>query len=489
MAATLYLIGCVLATGQAAPAPAPAARGDWVLVPRLSRGMELVYRGSYTEEAHGGHLQFQRAYRLESRVFVLDAPPRGAEVALFTLLKDRDGQPGDPPVRADSPVRSVRLERGFLDLHGRLGADGVGLSVPLEGPPLLECGAFLEAPAGRIGLEQTWDVAEAGRPLQVWRNTGTDMACGTLCLKLVGVQQSEDWDRPRADRVAWRRRDTVWLSPRLGIACRVERVIEHREPAREEPTQWGKLRYELDSCLQVPGPLAHDRRQEISQALTLRDALTPLLAQPAQYGPQLAALIKRVDYHLENQPPTPYREAVLQVKRRAEAARRGESPPALPDEGSRPSPAVATPGQLAPDFVATDLSAGGSSRPRRWLGKPALLVFYNPSSPTAPDVLRFAQRLAAMHPQRLAVVGLSTVSDAGLVRRQRDELALTFPVLDGSGLHVSYEVTTTPKLVLLDGANIVRGAWLGWGPETSSEVREELKRWLAPSAQLPPPPH
>jgi hypothetical protein len=484
MTATLYVIGCFLAAGQA-PGGAAPARGDWILVPRLARGQELVYRGQYAEEAVDSHAQFARAYRLEARAFVLEAMPQGADVALLTVLRHRDPRPG---VSSDPSVSSVRMERARVNLQGRLSADGVSLSVPLEGPPLLECGAFLEAPAGRIGPDQAWDVAEAGRPLQLWRSAGTEMIAGTLCLKLTGVQQSEDWDQSRADRTAWRRRDTVWLSTRLGIACRVERVIERRDPAHRDPTQIGRLRYDLDSSLQCPAPLAEDRRREILQAFAFRDQLTPLLGQPTRGAAQLANLVSKIDYHLENQPPTPYREVLLQLKRRAEAARRGETPPELPVDVTPRAAARAQPGELAPDFVATELSGEGSARPRRWLGRPVLFIFYSPASATATSVLRFGQRLANAYDNQVSVVGLSVVSDAALVRRQREQLGINFPILDGAGLRISYEVETTPKFVLLDATNIVRGAWLGWGQETPTEVVTELKRWLPPATQLPLPP-
>jgi peroxiredoxin len=144
-------------------------------------------------------------------------------------------------------------------------------------------------------------------------------------------------------------------------------------------------------------------------------------------------------------------------------------------------------GELAPDFLAADLTGSGSARPRRWLGKPVLLVFYSPASPTAREVLHFAQRLWHSYPERIAVVGLA-VGDVPRVKSQCAELGLSFPVLDGGGLRISYGVETTPKFVLLDGANIVRGAWLGWGRETPAEVVEELKRWLTVSTPLPPTP-
>jgi peroxiredoxin len=268
----------------------------------------------------------------------------------------------------------------------------------------------------------------------------------------------------------------------------VERVIERRGPADHEPTQCGKLRYELDSSLVFSGPMAEDRRREITQALTLRDQLVPLLAQPTQHGPQLVNLVKRVDYYSENQPPTPYRPAILQVQRRAESARRGESPPVLFEETAAPAtPTAATVGQLAPDFIANDLTGSGSARPRRWLGKPVLLIFYNPASPTATEVLRFAQRIWRSYPEHVTVVGLA-VGEIAAAKSQHQDLGLAFPVLDGGGLRISYAVETTPKFVILDSSNIVRGAWLGWGRETPAEVVDELKRWLSVSSVVPATP-
>jgi peroxiredoxin len=481
MVATLCLLGCVLATGQkdrpVSPPAAPSAlRGDWILIPRLSRGQELVYRGTFAEEAGTGRVQFSQSYRVETRVFVLDTPPRGASVAFLTVLKHHDPLPPGPS-RPEPASSSVRLERAEVDLQGKiLPAPGVSLAVPLDGPPTVECGAIVEVPRGRVGPGSSWDVLEAGRPPQTWRAVATEMVTGTSCLKLVAEQKSDDWDRPRADRTAWHRRDTVWVAPRLGVACRVERVIERREPARRDPTERSVFRYELESSLQYPGRLGEDRAQEILRAEAFRASAAPFLATPARYTSQLTALLNKINYHLERQPPTPYREAVLQVQRRVEAARRGETPPALPAE-TPTAPAVATVGALAPDFMVSDFGGPEPVRLRRWLGRPLLLVFYHPDSPTAAEVLRYAQHLHTAQPG-LTVLGLSVSDDAALVRRQRTALGLTFPVLSGSGLRVSYAVETTPKLVVLDAAGVVRGAYLGWGRDTSQEVQEEVRRWL-----------
>src|SRR5262249_37523637 len=150
-------------------------------------------------------------------------------------------------------------------------------------PATNECGAFVEGPRGRIGLEQHWDAGEPGRPKRTWTAIGTETINGVSYLKLEGVQQSEDWDRPRADHTAWRRHDLVWMTTKLGVAFRVERTIERREPARSEPTERSIARYELESTLQYPGSLFEDRRREILQAHAFHEAALPLLPSPGKY--------------------------------------------------------------------------------------------------------------------------------------------------------------------------------------------------------------
>src|SRR5262249_42730722 len=154
----------------------------------------------------------------------------------------------------------------------------------------------------------------------------------------------------------------------------------------------------LETETPYPGKLYEDRRDEILQARALMDRLAPLLARPsADNADQLEALLSRINYHLEHHLPTPYPEPVLQMKRRAEAPRHGGPPPArLPDD-TNTAPAVAVPGSPAPDFSATDLVDRKPARLQQFLGRPVVLVFYNPTSFQAEEVLRFAQRLADGH--------------------------------------------------------------------------------------------
>jgi hypothetical protein len=464
--------------------PPPVVRsGEWLLAPRLGRAQEVVYRGTFTEQASGPRVQFDRSYRIDLRCFILDTPPHGAEAALLTTL--RSNAPRSEGAR-DAPASSVRLERLHIDLQGKVRADpGVSLAVPLEGAPTLECGFLIEIPSGKARVGQAWiePCLDSGLPSRHWSVEGSATINATSCLEIRGVQQSDDWDRPRADRAAWRRIDRVWISTRTGLAARVERTIEQREPARLEPYQRSILRYDAEPTLFYPGQLAEAPHQEIQQVLQFRTSGAAWFADPSHFEKQLTALARKVDYHLETLPPTPYRPAMQALKAQVEAARRGEAvrveAPLVesPVVVAKP-PAVATLGQPAPDFVATDLTAAGSGRLTRWRGRPLLLVFYHPQSTRAEDVLTFCQNLHATYGRYVSVVGLAVVDDVKLVLEQRTKLKCTFPVLDGGGLRTSYGVETTPKLVLIDANGIVRGDYLGWGHETPDEVMAELRNWL-----------
>jgi peroxiredoxin len=433
-----------------------------------------LYRGSYNEESLGSRVQFQRNYRVEVRFFVLDTPSRGTELAAMTVLHNR----GSRTAGTEVTHSSVRLERVLVDHQGKASPGShKPVVVPLDRMPTLELGAFVEIPATRSKLGQGWETAEPERPLISWRIAGNEVVNGLPCLKLLGVQQSDDWERPRADRSAWRRQETVWVAPRTGLVQRVERIIEHHEPARKEVSQRSVMRYELENGLQYPAQLAQDRRQETLQAISFREAANPLLEEPAKNLRQLQDLQRRISAHLENQPPTPYREAIQQLRRQVESAARGEVIPVVHEEMPTRAVTVAMPGEPAPDFVAGPIITKESGRLSKWKGKPTLLLFYHPASLTAQDVLQFAQQLETSHGKFMHVVGLSVSDDRAAVQQQREQLRLTFPVYNGGGLRISYGVETTPKLVLIDANGIIRGMYLGWGRETPNEVITEIRRW------------
>jgi peroxiredoxin len=371
----------------------------------------------------------------------------------------------------------VRLEVAPLDSQGRLGG-AASLATPTFGPPTLECGMVMEASMTKVGRNQFWEVSEEGRPPRSWQVVGPELCGGATCIKVVGTQQSDDWDRPRGDHTAWRRRDTVWLMPKLGVAQKVERVVERRLPARRDPTDRSTVSYELDSPpLQYRGRLLEDRRQEILRAKKFQDDARPLLAQPSQYGPQISSLIRKMSYYMDNQAPSPYRKAVLSLQGRLESASRGEpSPPAVAEEVVA-SAAVAVGGRV-PDFIVTDLTSKESARLARKLGRPVFVFFYNPTMDKGTEVLRFAAALYQKYGDNLSIMAMAVTEDPDIARKQHADWKLPFPVLDGKGLHTTFGVDGTPRLIVLDGEGVLRYAVTGWGAHTPGEVTEELRRCM-----------
>jgi hypothetical protein len=372
-----------------------------------------------------------------------------------------------------------------LDRRGAISStEKVDLSVPLAGPPTVELGCFVTLPRVPVGPNHYWEVAETGRPPSRWRVVGTEIISSTNCIKLEGKQQSDDWDQPRADSVAWRRTDLVWLAPQTGVAYKVERTIERREPARTQPTQRSMVRYELDSQLAYPGRLFEDRRQEINHASKFNAEADALLPQPGENKHQIDLLAQRLQQYLQERPPTtPYRRAIEQLQHRIAAVRRGDV--VAEARATTPIIHVARRGHRAPDFLVTDLINQRTVRLYRLLGRPILIVFYNPATANGLHVLEFARGISEKYAEQVTILGMAVTEDVALVRRQQQEMKIAFPLLDGRGLHTTFGVDATPRMILLDADGMMRGGFTGWGYHIPGEVLTELRRCLPPPGSGP----
>jgi peroxiredoxin len=469
MVTSLCLLTCALTLGQT------GAKAEWQLTPQLSPGTELVYSGVYQEETLIPHVQFQRQYRLDATMLVLEANAKSTEIGLMTALSLIDNRQV-PEKNAGGPT-SIRLERGRIDAAGRFfGGDNKAWSIALMGPPTLEHGFLVDAPPGRVGKDAVWEVSEEDRTPRTWQVVGTESTGGYTCVKIVGLQQSEDWDRPRGDRTAWRRKDTLWLHPQLHVAQKVERVVERRDPARQVPTQRATIRYELESRLKYPGRFFEDRRTEITQFDKFRVDAQPLLRQPAQHTAQIEAMLGKVKQQLETPSATPYRKAFVHLQATLERAKRGEA--MVGGGGDEPVAMVKTVerGQRVPDFVVSSLTERETTRFQRLLGKPILVVFYNPANKSGREIVAFAKKLADTHGKNLSIMAMAVTNDAELARKQHTELKLPFPILDGQGMRLTFGAEQTPRFVLLDSEGIMRTAFTGWGYQTPDEITEELQR-------------
>jgi hypothetical protein len=406
---------------------------------RPTPGQELVYRGRFAEES-GGATNDRRSYDLEARAFVLQAGADAAEVAFLTLWRNS----------SSLDAATARLEIGSADRRGRVGLHATGHPpiVPINGPPSLEPAGFVELPTGMF--DGPWDTADGLRPPREWRCSGADLCLGVRCLKLTSEQQSTEWRRPTAEVPGWRRTDTVWVSASNGMVQRLERVIERRGGGGQAGSV-SRLEYERveSSTRQLTADL---RREigEIAESNRRLAALLPASGRPA--GPlQFAPLVDRIDRFIADQPATPYRPALLALRTRADAGRRGETPPTtdLPDPPS-PPPAV---GRAAPDFLTKSLLTGTPMRLARWRGRPAVLLFVRPDSTAASATLRLASDLQTRYADRLRVAVL-VVSDEEKARPSWQEFGV--PLFAGRDAAERYVVNAASRVVVLDSDGVIR---------------------------------
>ncbi len=470
MTSTLILLAMGCALGQPAPAN-PALATEWVLAPQLAAGVELVYSGTCTEESLLPGVQYQRTYRIDNHLLVLAVENQTHDVAFMTTISSRE--PGEEPKY--KPV-SVKLELAQVDAQGRL-KSAANLQTPIAMLPLIETGCFLELPSTRVGANSVWEVADEGRTPRSWTVLAVESTGGLTCVKLMGQQQSEDWDRPRADRAAWRRRDTVWLSMQMGVAVKVERTLERRDPGRREPSHKTVTNYSLESRLKYPGKLFDDRKHEVLQAKRFGDDAGPYLKQPTQYPRELETLLRKVSYHLENAPTTPYRKAVVHLARRVDSARKGELLVAEFTSDDPPAPiGPLRVGQKVPDTVLNELPTGKTVRLNRLLGRPTLVMYYSPHSKTGVEVLEFARELIGKMGDKVNIVAMAVTNEPEQAVRQYAEKRLPFTIFDGAALRIALSVDATPRFVVLDQDGVIRYAITGWSPPIGEELVGELTR-------------
>ena len=466
---------------------------------KLQRGDELTYTGTIAESVERPGIRSRRAHDLEVRVFVLERRETWADAAVLTLLRRtgdasvagvlpevtgaKRGTPSPPAARLDF----LRIhDDGIVHLLAPLGpaplrfaADTLARALPtlpLDSFAPFEFGLF---PPRQKGNDVSWSIAsnEAARPAETWTAKGHDFINSERCTQLVMVQQSADWERPLGGQTSWQRIEEVWTA-QSGIARRVHRTIRQRDGIAPAAAVIIEVKYELKEQGRPIGRTYDRYRQEIETAYLTASEMTPLLKDASRLGPEpFQQRLLRLEAHLAaNDPGTPYREAVLAVRRQLEAAKRGEAVSVLSSSLETPVLALtnATIGQPAPEFQAGDF------RLSKTQGKPVVLVFFMPGQETTDLSLTVADALQKKFGSRVVVVPLAVFAslDAGI--QDRDRLKLAVPVYDGSAAVATYGVDSFPRFYAIDGNGKLRWSFAGVGSETGFLLREQMESLLSP---------
>lgn len=451
---------------------APPGEGSEVPL-RLEKGQEFVYRGVYTETNRRPGAAPTRRFEVESYVFILNAAPGGADAAFLTVQRTpRQGTQETPA--------TARLELAKVDGLGRIkfAHKTGGPRIPPDGPPSLETRAFVELPVGGVSGGLTWEAAEDGEPPATWTVCGLDdQPCGK-CLKLAGRQQSESWKRP--GMAGWLREDLVWLKLKGGYAVRIERKWEVRDEGRDGGMN-SVLVMDLETFnpAMVPPTEAAARQVEIRQTLQYADAYADLLQRPHDRR-AFVNLLAAMQTHVNNRTRTPYREALLTLRRNVEIAQTGERPPEPVIVSVLAPPRPADVGQQAPDFLLTDMVSGTTNRLNRLQGQPIVLLIFKPTSPTVRYLLAYADEAASVYAGKAHVLALAVGGDPGAVVQLRSQLRVKVPILDGREALGRFAGDATPRTVILDKFGTVVSITPGWGGEYPVRFGNQLKELLQP---------
>ncbi len=506
-------------TGLMMGAP-PATPVDDAPAVRLQKGLEINWRGTFSEAILRPNVRAFRIYDVETWAFAVDVTDAGADVAVFTTITLRPDLKATP-----KPMPIVRLELCRVDSTGKLSLlplDSLSLpsnqrkpaALPLmamEGLPTFETSLFISLPAEKLRLGQTWSVPEEQRPPLIYRIEGVDSVRGSRCFKVGAVQQTDDWENPHPQADPWRRGETILVSAKHGYTARLERTIEKRDSQSSELAFRSRLVCELHGSLPYPNRLGQERRDEIAAAAQFTAEFEKLLPDAGRIGEQpFELLLKRIDQHISSHAASeavPYRQALMVVRRKVEAAKRGDIPPAppppetheksvvgmgtpvpdlplpLPLEISQKPPEtntklfVAT-GAPAPDLIVTDLTNRKPVSLSALRGLPVVLLWYQPSSDrTAEPVLHFAQTLFDQLGNKAYILPLA-IGDGAAALKQHNDLKLTVHVLSAHDEVKKHGITSAPYFEVLNKDGVVRFMAVGWSDDNAQAVRAELEKLL-----------
>src|SRR5262249_20722464 len=148
-----------------------------------------------------------------------------------------------------------------------------------------------------------WTVAstDPARPAETWQLVSPpEFINAERCAKLVMVQQTADWEKPRGGQTAWQRVGEVWVSTRDATARRVHRGIRQRDGLAEAPAAWIEVKYDLTDRSKLIGRTYDRSRAEIETAYAAAAELAVLLQDAARLGPQpFEARLAKLDKYLK----------------------------------------------------------------------------------------------------------------------------------------------------------------------------------------------
>jgi hypothetical protein len=454
--------------------------------PRLEKGLEVRWAGSFTEASFRPGVSSLRNYDVDTRLFVVNTGDYGAEAILFTrvfLKPDRK--------TTESPAGVVRLDLVRIDPLGKVQvlpspADPDNPEpkarpwpqVQLQNLPVYEAGLFFEHPDKALKVGMTWAREDAARPVINWKVAGNDSFNGQPALKVISEQKTSGYYSDRIRQTEWRKLETLIVVPANGFAARFERIIEKRDTEAEELSFRSVLTLEQQSRMVYPGRNYDWNREEGLHAAAFTAMLDRALANGGKEGSKpFEAVASRVQTYLadhKSNEGVAFREAIVAVRKRAESAAKGNLPPALPPEEPAAPPDPLEIGRAIADITAPGITTPSTAKLSALKGKPMLLAYFQPGAPSGLPALKLANDL---HARKLATIVPLSIGETKLAKGLVADLKCQVPVYDGTEVYKTHGLEATPVFVVIDADGIVRHVVRGWGGETAATVTREVERW------------
>ena len=474
----------------------------WKLTPRMLTGQEVVYRGTITEIGSGTvGATFQQQLHLQASMLVLDIDAkRNAEIGCYTLVRLPDGQQNAKPKDFENVAR-VHFDLVRVSPTGEptWATSGAQILPSANGSTSGELGYFIEVPKKAVAVGAEWTIRRPGQPAIHCAVTGTGDVLGISCVEVVCKQQTPNWlaDDPLQSEGAtsestkpgsaaqttprlgaggiasWSQTTKALIDLKTGMVRRLHREFRGRRPGETRSHRTVIVDYQHASDYRYGGSMLQEHVSDFRAGFKAQSQLEVALTKiDQQRRPLLQQLKGQLEYALEQFRSTPYRPAMAEMLRLVEQV---ESHPVDAEPATLRISGGNRIGRKARNFIVRNLEKDESITLTKLKGRHVLLVFVDPTSPLSKRA--FSTIIDAVRTQEqetVLVMAACTQTEQAAVERLRDEVEGNYIICSAGGLEKAYKVDAVPHTVLIDAEGVLRGQFIGFGPETFPAIVDAL---------------
>ncbi|MBL8825323.1 MAG: redoxin domain-containing protein [Planctomycetia bacterium] len=442
------------------------------LAPRWKAGQEFLYQGTVTETSKSTSSQGNKEYKLELRILVTRILGNSAEIICCTRLFETG-------ILRPEDALSIHLTHAIIDHLGHITSCNAptGKSIRVDGPATWENGFLVPLVPPKSLFITDWESPESGRLPR--RFNWSKSLQNNEADQVNAVQESIDWQRPRADTTAWKRSDSLTFSRPATLPNTVERLIIRRAPAHQDITSEIKTSYTLVSSELLQGPRFEERLADIYKIKSLQETIQQLAMHKHDKDTRTAwQLLEKQVQQLQSSPGnTPFRDALITM--RSTIAAGLDNRLTIQQVNHEIAEQPFTTGSLVPHFQLLN-SQGNTVRLQQFQGKPCLLVFFQPGSELTKSLsFEIPLWMNEKYKSRFQCLFISSADVSKSMLPELSQQDNTIQVVLGKSIMNTFGVSATPHFILLDADGAFISCFTGWGNETRHSLDKIIRKELA----------